>query len=508
MGISDGIQTRANPKGLGTSIRMSRPREGDGMVKSSSTAAMCGIKAIIMKTHTFIITTALPQRDLNGTSLMVSHPIRGPGKSFPFTALTSPIRIRTAMYPLPPPPPSTTSQDTPAPSYNRHDHQLTPPATAGIPSLSPVAYGSHRYEGRPEYPYPYHHEHPAYPPSPYPYPPSPSRYYHQQRPHPYPYPFHQRSFYDPYREGARSIDRPTTAGSEGPSTAENRRPSDAISHSSGSKRINADKEEFNVEKRRRRSEISEGGASDSKLSSHEKSAVSVANLLVSDLPYSSSTAEVTQSEMRSSPAPSALEAKEVPLPRRTDAIQTPEPEPSADEKSKSENRKRKTETLAALVEVASAVTDSLTTSKDTLSTSKETLSSFLPPLRKRKRSKTGSALSTGSGESSSSHQGNSKLYSCDWPGCGLSFARRQNMQCHMTSHTGERPHGCQIEGCQAKFRRKQDLYRHIRCVHDPNRADGASTSVASAAEKGSRYRERTYGSETRSTSPSSSDGGQ
>ncbi|KAI8853838.1 hypothetical protein BC829DRAFT_439634 [Chytridium lagenaria] len=30
----------------------------------------------------------------------------------------------------------------------------------------------------------------------------------------------------------------------------------------------------------------------------------------------------------------------------------------------------------------------------------------------------------------------SRLYACDWPGCTMAFARRQNMQCHMTSHTG------------------------------------------------------------------------
>ncbi|KAI9329144.1 hypothetical protein DFJ73DRAFT_631444 [Zopfochytrium polystomum] len=59
----------------------------------------------------------------------------------------------------------------------------------------------------------------------------------------------------------------------------------------------------------------------------------------------------------------------------------------------------------------------------------------------------------------------SKQFACLHPGCTRVFTRRQNMDCHMTTHTGVRPHSCSTAGCPAKFRRRQDLYRHERSVH-------------------------------------------
>ncbi|KAJ1539525.1 hypothetical protein HK405_012816, partial [Cladochytrium tenue] len=58
-----------------------------------------------------------------------------------------------------------------------------------------------------------------------------------------------------------------------------------------------------------------------------------------------------------------------------------------------------------------------------------------------------------------------KAFACQFPGCTRVFTRRQNMDCHMTTHTGARPYVCNIADCQTRFRRRQDLYRHERSVH-------------------------------------------
>ncbi|KAJ1542584.1 hypothetical protein HK405_009878, partial [Cladochytrium tenue] len=58
-----------------------------------------------------------------------------------------------------------------------------------------------------------------------------------------------------------------------------------------------------------------------------------------------------------------------------------------------------------------------------------------------------------------------KVFACQFPGCTRVFTRRQNMDCHMTTHTGARPYACNISDCQTRFRRRQDLYRHERSVH-------------------------------------------
>ncbi|KAI8854120.1 hypothetical protein BC829DRAFT_242775 [Chytridium lagenaria] len=63
--------------------------------------------------------------------------------------------------------------------------------------------------------------------------------------------------------------------------------------------------------------------------------------------------------------------------------------------------------------------------------------------------------------------GSKRDYACTFNGCGMVFSRRHNLLCHMTMHTGERPHACTVvPGCMAAFRRRQDLYRHIRSVHE------------------------------------------
>ncbi|KAI9362536.1 hypothetical protein DFJ73DRAFT_812802 [Zopfochytrium polystomum] len=61
--------------------------------------------------------------------------------------------------------------------------------------------------------------------------------------------------------------------------------------------------------------------------------------------------------------------------------------------------------------------------------------------------------------------GNTRLFHCPHPGCTRAFTRRQNMDCHATTHVGEKKEACSEAGCGAKFRRRQDLYRHERCVH-------------------------------------------
>ena len=50
---------------------------------------------------------------------------------------------------------------------------------------------------------------------------------------------------------------------------------------------------------------------------------------------------------------------------------------------------------------------------------------------------------------------------------GKIFTRAQNLNSHLSVHSGERPYVCSYEGCQGKFRRKQDLFRHTRSIHMP-----------------------------------------
>ncbi|KAJ3327193.1 hypothetical protein HDU76_012252 [Blyttiomyces sp. JEL0837] len=69
-------------------------------------------------------------------------------------------------------------------------------------------------------------------------------------------------------------------------------------------------------------------------------------------------------------------------------------------------------------------------------------------------------------EHNSSNGGKSqRTFTCPFPDCGMVFTRRQNMACHATTHSGEKPHACDVPGCSSRFRRRQDLYRHSRSVH-------------------------------------------
>jgi uncharacterized Zn-finger protein len=62
---------------------------------------------------------------------------------------------------------------------------------------------------------------------------------------------------------------------------------------------------------------------------------------------------------------------------------------------------------------------------------------------------------------------NIKKFQCTHPDCGKIFTRLQNLNSHLSVHSGERPFICKYDGCQGKFRRKQDLFRHTRSIHMP-----------------------------------------
>ena len=55
------------------------------------------------------------------------------------------------------------------------------------------------------------------------------------------------------------------------------------------------------------------------------------------------------------------------------------------------------------------------------------------------------------------------IFFCDFPECGLSFTRMQNLKSHQRCHLEESPHSCNI--CFNKFKRHTDLQRHIRSKH-------------------------------------------
>ncbi|KAJ8323585.1 hypothetical protein QVD99_006871 [Batrachochytrium dendrobatidis] len=57
----------------------------------------------------------------------------------------------------------------------------------------------------------------------------------------------------------------------------------------------------------------------------------------------------------------------------------------------------------------------------------------------------------------------SRRYYCTFSGCDRWFTRKNNLDAHYRTHTGERPSAC--TECDKTFNRKHDLSRHISSVH-------------------------------------------
>jgi uncharacterized C2H2 Zn-finger protein len=62
-----------------------------------------------------------------------------------------------------------------------------------------------------------------------------------------------------------------------------------------------------------------------------------------------------------------------------------------------------------------------------------------------------------------------KTFTCPFENCSKIFTRQQNLNSHLSVHSGARPFVCVFPGCTATFRRKQDLTRH-KGSHAPNEA--------------------------------------
>ncbi|TKR89716.1 hypothetical protein L596_013777 [Steinernema carpocapsae] len=63
-----------------------------------------------------------------------------------------------------------------------------------------------------------------------------------------------------------------------------------------------------------------------------------------------------------------------------------------------------------------------------------------------------------------------KPYVCEVPGCGVSYARRENLKTHKISiHEGEKPFLCSRIGCGRGFTNRSDMLKHEKRVHDQHR---------------------------------------
>ena len=87
------------------------------------------------------------------------------------------------------------------------------------------------------------------------------------------------------------------------------------------------------------------------------------------------------------------------------------------------------------------------------------------------------SLSQDSDDTSGTCDSASKVFRCEFNGCGRSFKRHQHLQRHVLSHTGEKPFVCNFPGCGRGFSRADNLSVHQKRHLPPHGSAHGSTNL-------------------------------
>lgn len=75
------------------------------------------------------------------------------------------------------------------------------------------------------------------------------------------------------------------------------------------------------------------------------------------------------------------------------------------------------------------------------------------------------------GKSGGGPDSREKLFKCHWEGCEKGYKRREHLNRHIRSHTGERPYVCRVSDCRKAFTRSDNLINHYRVHQLRNEVD-------------------------------------